>query len=304
MRFDDVALTFACHDQQLVGIYSRPEEAGPRGVLIVVGGPQYRAGSHRQFALLARHLAAQGFPVLRFDYRGMGDSEGEARSFDDIDADLRSALDHFFSIAPGMQEVAVWGLCDAASAALFYAQSDPRVTGLVLVNPWIRTAQGQAKAYLKYYYLQRLLQPDFWKKLLRGRFDARRAAASLMQQMRTARRTGPGNEASTLSPVGAEMGADIGADIGANAAASLPQRMLAGMQNFRGRVLIILSGQDLTAREFADVTGASVQWKKLLQKPQVSLRDFPAADHTFSCRAWRDQVASWTADWLNETRSR
>jgi alpha/beta superfamily hydrolase len=48
-------------------------------VLVIVGGPQYRAGSHRQFTLLARSLAEQGFAVLRFDYRGMGDSTGAMR---------------------------------------------------------------------------------------------------------------------------------------------------------------------------------------------------------------------------------
>ncbi|KAB8057318.1 hydrolase 1, exosortase A system-associated, partial [Janthinobacterium violaceinigrum] len=59
---------------RLVGILSLPAAPGPRGVLIVTGGPQYRVGSHRQFVLLARALAAQGVPVLRFDLRGMGDS--------------------------------------------------------------------------------------------------------------------------------------------------------------------------------------------------------------------------------------
>jgi len=52
------------------------------GVLIVVGGPQYRVGSHRQFLLLSRRLAAEGHPVMRFDYRGMGDASGAMRGFE------------------------------------------------------------------------------------------------------------------------------------------------------------------------------------------------------------------------------
>ena len=48
----------------------------------MVGGPQYRVGSHRQFTLMARAFAAAGYPVLRFDYRGIGDSEGESRGFE------------------------------------------------------------------------------------------------------------------------------------------------------------------------------------------------------------------------------
>jgi hypothetical protein len=46
-------------------------------VVIIVVGPQYRAGLHRQFVSLARTLSTAGFLVLRYDYRGMGDSDGE-----------------------------------------------------------------------------------------------------------------------------------------------------------------------------------------------------------------------------------
>jgi len=70
------ALVFDCGGSSLIGVLSGAALAAERGVLIVVGGPQYRAGSHRQFTLLARHLAERGVPTLRFDYRGMGDSDG------------------------------------------------------------------------------------------------------------------------------------------------------------------------------------------------------------------------------------
>lgn len=60
------------------------EHEVPLGLLMVVGGPQYRVGSHRQFVLLARDLAAAGIPVFPFDYRGMGDSTGQARDFEGI----------------------------------------------------------------------------------------------------------------------------------------------------------------------------------------------------------------------------
>ncbi|MEO7495060.1 MAG: hydrolase 1, exosortase A system-associated, partial [Massilia sp.] len=159
MHYEEKALSFACHGQQLIAIASLPATSSRRGVLIVVGGPQYRVGSHRQFALLARSLAEQGIPAMRFDYRGMGDSEGPMRSFEDVNADLRAAVDHFLASAPDMNEVVIWGLCDAASAALFYAASDDRVCGMVLVNPWVRTSGGFAKATLKHYYIDRLLQP-------------------------------------------------------------------------------------------------------------------------------------------------
>ena len=96
MNFEERALGFSCHDSWLYGILSLPEKVISRGILIVVGGPQYRVGSHRQFMLLARHLAAHGVPVMCFDCRGMGDSEGDARNFEGIEDDLYCAIDQFF----------------------------------------------------------------------------------------------------------------------------------------------------------------------------------------------------------------
>src|SRR4051812_2979776 len=91
------AVAFDCQGERLYGVISLPSSASnqpvTRGVLIVVGGPQYRAGSHRQFTLLARSLAARGIAAMRFDYRGMGDSEGAMRDFESVQDDVRAALD-------------------------------------------------------------------------------------------------------------------------------------------------------------------------------------------------------------------
>ncbi|MGZ5200780.1 MAG: hydrolase 1, exosortase A system-associated, partial [Telluria sp.] len=88
--FSERALAFPCGGDWLYGVASLPAQAGACGVLIVVGGPQYRAGSHRQFTLLARSLADAGIPAMRFDYRGMGDSDGGVRSFESVDEDIRA----------------------------------------------------------------------------------------------------------------------------------------------------------------------------------------------------------------------
>ena len=77
MNFSEHAIAFDCVEEQLLGVVSLPAQASDIGVLVIVGGPQYRVGSHRQFVLLARYLAASGYPVLRFDVRGMGDSSGQ-----------------------------------------------------------------------------------------------------------------------------------------------------------------------------------------------------------------------------------
>lgn len=84
----ETPVLFHCGSHELVGIIHQPtyKPFCPFGVLIVVGGPQYRAGSHRQFVTLERDLAAAGIPAMRFDYRGMVDSHREQISFEDAGA--------------------------------------------------------------------------------------------------------------------------------------------------------------------------------------------------------------------------
>jgi hypothetical protein len=74
--------------------------------------------------------------------------------------------------------------------------------------------------------------------------------------------------------------------------------MGAGLANFDGKVLLIVSGADLTGQEFSDMAAAAPSWRRLLEAPRVTRHDLPGADHTCSRRAWRDQVALWTCDWV------
>lgn len=59
------ALLLPCGQDTLVGVLSLPDAPSNTAVVIVVGGPQYRVGSHRQFVLLARALYADlGFEEI------------------------------------------------------------------------------------------------------------------------------------------------------------------------------------------------------------------------------------------------
>ncbi|MCK6371750.1 MAG: hydrolase 1, exosortase A system-associated [Gammaproteobacteria bacterium] len=271
----EVPLQFPCAGQLLAAMLHRAARPGPVGVVVVVGGPQYRVGSHRQFVLLARELAEAGYPVLRFDCRGMGDSDGEFPGFEHIDADIRAAVDRLLTEETGLRSVVLWGLCDAASAALMYAPTDERISGLVLLNPWVRSASTLARAQLRSYYVERLLSRDFWRKVASGAFSPQRAAGELLGTIRASGQR------------------DEGA-----AGDHFVTRMRESLRAFAGPVLLVLSGDDITAAEFAEVA-AGPDWAPLLARPGIERHEMPGVNHTFATVAWRDEVAARTREWLD-----
>ncbi len=272
------AIWIGCEGEAMLGVLAEPPDgaSGDVGVLIVVGGPQYRVGSHRQFALLARRLAGNGIPALRFDYRGMGDSEGEPRPFTHVGQDIAAAT-RALCEEGRVSRVVGWGLCDAASALLLGPIDRRRFCGLVLVNPWVRSEAGLGAARLKHYYRARLADAAFWTRLVRGRVDWRDAIGSLLGSVR----------AVLWRPPAAD-------------AASVPfqVQMAAGLRGFDGPVLMALSGNDLTAREFSDHAGSDPHWRGLLDRPRVSRVALADADHTFSSAQWREWLERQTLDWL------
>ena len=276
------ALTFDCQGDELFGVLSEPASPCETGVVVVVGGPQYRAGSHRQFVLLARALARQGFAVLRFDVRGMGDSAGSPRGFEDIGDDIAAAIATLMREVPAVRQVALWGLCDGASAALLHvdAARDPRVRGLVLLNPWVRSPESLARVQLRHYYWQRLAQRAFWTKLLSGGVG-QAAWRDLLANLRARRASTP-------------------------RAVQLPyqHRMARGWAAFDGDILLMLSGNDFTAKEFIDTTRSDPAWAGALRHPRVQRHELAEADHTFTARAWHTRVDELTIAWLQALETR
>ncbi|WP_293264304.1 hydrolase 1, exosortase A system-associated [Neptunomonas sp.] len=284
---------FSCEGEELVAVLhlpNSPEKAKEIGVLVIVGGPQYRVGSHRQFLHLARHLAKENIPVMRFDYRGMGDASGDLLGFENVQVDIQHAIDNFMHKVPGLDGVVLWGLCDAASAACFYAPSDKRVVGLVILNPWVRSEAGEAKAFLKHYYLQRLFSRQLWSKVIKGDFNISASLASLVSLLK---RTSSSEETSVE---GSEIASTV--EPLKQPSTNLPEKIQSSLKAYQGPVQYIMSGNDLTAAEFDDAVKGSKSFTRLLKQKRIQREDLKSADHTFSKREWRDKVATWTVNWI------
>lgn len=201
---------------------------GTTGLLIVSGGNEIRSGAFSGQSGLAARIARTGFPVFRFDRRGIGDSEGENRGFRSTEGDIRAALEAFQAMAPQMERVVAFGNCDAASALMLAGGAG--ADALVLSNPWTIEESGtgptHAPAAVRARYFEKLKNPSEIMRLLRGGVDLRKLMGGLASSLRS-------------SP----------------APSKLANEMRGGLASFDGNVDILLASADRTAQVFADHWG-------------------------------------------------
>ena len=135
------------HAEQLTGLLTRPAGAeGPLACVLVNAGMVPKFGRYRLYPELARQLAGLGMPTLRFDLSGMGDSRQEAASLplrERMRRDIGDAVAHALAVT-GARGVVLGGLCSGGEDALRYAELDPRVRGVFMVDPFAYRTSGWA----------------------------------------------------------------------------------------------------------------------------------------------------------------
>lgn len=171
-------ITFVCEGQHLVGTLD--EAPGHTGLLLVSGGNEVRAGPWNSQAYLAARLAAAGFPVMRFDRRGIGDSEGSNAGYRGSEQDIAAARAAFRAAAPQVKRVVGFGNCDAASALMLAGGAE--LDALVLSNPWTLDAQEDAvpSAVARAHYRRRLTDVAAVKRLLTGQVSIGKLVKALL----------------------------------------------------------------------------------------------------------------------------
>ena len=175
-RITEQAVVIGKH-RSLVGIVTRRGLAcaGQTGLVVVIlnTGIFHRVEQYRRYVSLSRALARVGYTVLRFDLSGTGDSESRPEAlppWESVAADIGEVAD-WIETTLGSRHMILMGRCSGADYAVFYGSSDPRVVGLVLLDPTIpRTLR---------YYLHR-----YGKRLFRLR-SWLNAALRLMSRLRS-----------------------------------------------------------------------------------------------------------------------
>lgn len=248
--------TFPCDGAQLAASLDMAE--GTTGLLIVSGGNEVRSGPWGSQARLAATVAAAGYPVLRFDRRGVGDSEGINGGFAASGPDIAAAIVAFHERLPHLRRIVAFGNCDAASALMLAGGAG--CDALVLANPWTfdpePTHQPQPEmppAVLRTYYLRRLFNRAAWKRLFSGKVRVAAMASSLAQA------AGPDGTPGALA-----------------------QSLRGSLATFAGPVTFLLAENDRTAQAFRAV------W----DKSDLRIRTCPGAGHSFveaHARPWLEE---------------
>jgi len=222
--------SFDCAGETLVATLD--EAPGRVGLLLVSGGTVPRAGAFGGQALLAAKVAEAGWPVLRFDRCGVGDSSGTDTGFANSAVDLAAALAAFRQVQPQVVRVVAFGNCDAASALMLAggAQCD----ALALGNPWtFESAQdGPDAGSIRRRYAAKLRNPHELWRLLTGGVSLGKLARGLRK---------------AAAPAPAPSG--------------LLAQMQAGAATFAGPRRFVLAANDRTAQAFMVAWPQSVgQW--------------------------------------------
>ena len=231
------------------------DAASTTGLLIVTGGNETRAGAFSNQAQLAAQVAAAGHPVLRFDRRGVGDSEGVNMGFRESAEDIAAALDAFRAQCPALRRVVAFGNCDAASALML--SSGAGFDGLVLSNPWTyESDQADAPpppSAIRARYAAKLRNPRELLRLVTGKVSFAKLARGLLSA-----------SASKAAPSG------------------LAETMKAGLARFSGPVRLLVAERDRTGQAFVS------SWDG--RDPR--LNRCPGADHAYSDEQSREWLSA------------
>lgn len=241
--------TFLCEGSKLAATLDDGD--GQTGLLLVSGGNEVRAGAWNGQARFAGHVAAEGYPVMRFDRRGVGDSEGANGEFRSSENDIAAALAAFREQCPRVTRVVGIGNCDAASALMLTGGAG--FDALVLSNPWTFDDGGEEapSEVVRDHYRRRLTDPAAIRRLLTGRV----AIGSLVRSLIAALRPSPDRRD------------------------GLATEMAEGLSGFAGPVRFLIAGRDRTGLAFLS------KW----DKADPRIRTCPDASHSYvepDAREW------------------
>lgn len=235
------------------------DASGPTGLLLVSGGNEIRSGAHSGQAAMAAHFAALGYPVFRYDRRGIGESEGDNGGFETSAADIAAAVATFRDAMPTMRRVVAFGNCDAAtSLGLFHARLP--IDALVLANPWvIESAASEEGAptspsasAIRARYWNRLKNPRSFIDLFTGKINLKKLAGGLAKAAQSEKPSGLAERLAAALAASSLPTSILIAERDTTAMAFMAAWKDAGFAGARGRADVKLMSVATASHSFAD----------------------------------------------------
>ncbi len=165
----------------LNGVLCLPDEVASdgRAVIFCNTSAEPRAGVGRFAVEASRSLASHGVASLRFDFAGIGDSDGPDQTHVysvSRQSDLSDAVT--LLAAEGFPEVALASVCSGSFHTLRALAADPRVGGVFSVSGKLVWREGESvrpdmrdEGRATQVYVSGLKDPQTWRRLLTGKID-------------------------------------------------------------------------------------------------------------------------------------
>lgn len=291
---------------KLFGIYHPPDFRRPprkTAVILLSPGVKMRIAPHRLYNLMADKFAAMGFAVLRFDFWGLGDSEGEcpeeflADLYGEIQIgryvkDSQCAMD-WISREKGFDRFIIGGLCGGAITGLLTGADDPRCVGLLSVGiPVILDSanldmsryitQWQATV-IRQGYFRKLFSLNAWIRLITLKSDFSLIWRSVFRPSKPGEDTGGKQELDNAEK--------------SNVNPLFAPKLFALLE--RGSpALMIFSGSDRLLYEYEEKFASKYRQRLEPVRSLLTFYVVPHANHILSLQEWKQEMLQQACTWL------
>jgi pimeloyl-ACP methyl ester carboxylesterase len=290
---------------RLFGVLHTPEGSRRSDVAIILLSPgvKMRVGPQCLYRRMTELFVGLGFTVLRFDFFGLGDSEGvlpeenlkevyghiEIGRFVDDTVDAMNWMQEQY----GTKKFVVSGLCGGAITGLLAANRDPRIAGLLglgitpllasrAADPSTYFSAGQL-AHLRQGYIKKILDPKSWLRLLSFRSDYRLIWKSILNPLKK-KLTKP----APAAPV---------APVQDDASPLFPPAFFA-MAGSGRPMLLIFGGSDRLRWDFEEKFVARHQARLQDLEGRYDVHVIEHANHVLSFKPWQAEMLAVSQDWL------
>lgn len=287
----------------LFGVLHTPAKpVSDLAVILLSPGVKMRVGPEGLYRRLTDQLVAMGITVFRFDFYGLGDSEGTLEEellrdvYNHIEVgrfveDTFDAMDWMQQHTPARRFI-LSGLCGGAITGLLAGGRDRRVAGLLAlgITPVLAAASAEASLYMtvgqleesRRKYVRRLTSPRSWLRLLTLRSDYKLIMRFMLQP---------------FQPTPAATNDDAAPPPNDNANPLFPPAFFTMVEGQRP-MLYIFGGSDRLQWEFEEKFVARHRSRLAAVPDSYDVHVIKDANHVLSLREWQNEMLDVSASWM------